>query len=139
MNGLERKSFWACGYRIMRDLSSGCQLSRKYRPVGVKDIFIACVDGLSGFPEATNTVYPKTKVQLCIVHMMRNSLKYMSFKDRKEVAKGLKHIYSSVSAEEAKHELEAFSDKWDKKYPAISSSWRGRWENVIVLFDYRIT
>lgn len=103
---------------------------------GVKDIFIACVDGLSGFPEAINTVYPKTKVQLCIVHMMRNSLKYVSFKDRKEVAKDLKLIYSSVSAEEAEHELESFSERWDKKYPAISRSWRSRWENVIVLFDY---
>jgi putative transposase len=75
---------------------------------GLKDIFIACVDGLSGFPEAINTVYPKTKVQLCIVHMMRNSLKYVSYKDRKEVAGDLKRIYSSISAEEAGFELEAF-------------------------------
>jgi len=103
---------------------------------GLKDIFIACVDGLSGFPEAINTVYPKTKVQLCIVHMMRNSLKYVSYKDRKEVAGDLKRIYSSISAEEAGFELEAFSDKWDKKYPAISKSWKSHWENVIVLFDY---
>lgn len=103
---------------------------------GIKDIFIACVDGLSGFPEAINTVYPKTAVQLCIVHMVRNSMKYVSFKDRKAVAADLKRIYSSISAGEAQHELERFSSLWDSKYPSISRSWQNRWENVIPLFSY---
>ncbi|ADD67451.1 transposase mutator type [Denitrovibrio acetiphilus DSM 12809] len=103
---------------------------------GVKDIFIACVDGLSGFPEAINTVYPKTAVQLCIVHMVRNSLKYVSYKDRKAVAADLKQIYSSVTAEQAAHELDKLADKWDSKYPAISRSWQAHWDNVIPLFDY---
>lgn len=103
---------------------------------GVQDIFIACVDGLSGFPEAINTGYPKAAVQLCIVHMVRNSLKYVSFKDRKAVAADLKQIYSSVTAEQAAGELEKLGEKWDSKYPAISRSWKSRWDNVIPLFDY---
>ena len=103
---------------------------------GVKDIFIACVDGLSGFPEAINTVFPKTKVQLCIVHMVRNSLRFVTWKDRKEVASDLKKIYKSITVEEAEEELSAFGRRWDEKYPSISKSWRKHWENLITLFDY---
>jgi transposase-like protein len=103
---------------------------------GVKDIFIACVDGLTGFPEAINNVFPKTKVQLCIVHMVRNSLKYVPYKNRKEVASDLKQIYQSISIDEAEHELNAFALKWDKQYGSISKLWRKHWENVIPLFDY---
>ena len=103
---------------------------------GVKDIIICCVDGLTGFPEAINTVYPKTAVQLCIVHMVRNSLKYVSYKDRKAVAADLKRIYTSVTSEEAAHELKLVSEKWDSKYPSISRSWNQHWDNIIPLFDY---
>ncbi len=103
---------------------------------GLKDIFIAAVDGLTGFPEAINTVYPKTKVQLCIVHMVRNSLKYVSWKERKAVAADLKKIYSSLSVEEAERELDAFSQQWDDKFPYISASWRKHWPNLITLFEY---
>jgi putative transposase len=103
---------------------------------GVKDIFIACVDGLTGFPEAINTVYPKTNVQLCTVHQVRNSLKYVSHKDKKEAAKDLKSIYTAVSLSEAEHALGKFADKWDDKYPAISKSWYSKWENLITIFDY---
>jgi transposase-like protein len=103
---------------------------------GVKEIFIACVDGLSGFPEAINTVFPKTKVQLCIVHMVRNSVKYVSYKDRKELTNELKKIYRSVELNEAETELERFADKWDKKYPTVSALWRRHWLNIIPLFDY---
>lgn len=103
---------------------------------GLKDIFIAAVDGLSGFPEAINTVYPQTKVQLCIVHMVRNSLKFVSWKDRKAVAADLKKIYQSVTVDEAEQELSAFSETWDEKYPTISQSWRRHWPNLITLFDY---
>lgn len=103
---------------------------------GVKDIFIASVDGLSGFPEAIETVFPDTKVQLCVVHQIRNSLKYVSYKDRKNVAADLKNIYRSVTEEEARMELDRFSETWDSQYPSISRSWRGNWKHLITLFDY---
>ena len=103
---------------------------------GVKDIFIAAVDGLSGFPEAINTVYPQTKIQLCIVHMVRNSLKFVTWKDRKAVAADLKKIYKSLTVDEADQELTAFGEKWDRKYPSINQSWRRHWPNLITLFDY---
>lgn len=103
---------------------------------GLQDILIACVDGLTGFPEAISTVYPETKVQLCIVHMVRNSLKYVSWKDRKELAKDLKNIYTSSTATEAELSLTEFSGKWDSKYPSISKSWLNHWEHIIPFFDY---
>jgi putative transposase len=103
---------------------------------GVKDIIIAAVDGLTGFPEAINTVYPKAQVQLCIVHMVRNSLRYVSFKDRKAVASDLKRIYQSITADEAAMELKHFAEKWDNRYPSIAKSWTTRWENIIPLFSY---
>jgi len=103
---------------------------------GLKDVFIAAVDGLTGFPEAINTVYPKTKVQLCIVHMVRNSLRFVSWKERKTVAADLKKIYSSLSVEEAERELDAFAQRWDEKFPTISASWRKHWPNLITLFEY---
>ncbi len=103
---------------------------------GLKDIFIAAVDGLTGFPEAINTVYPKTKIQLCIVHMVRHSLKFVSWKERKAVAADLRKIYQSVSVEEAEHELAAFAQRWDERFPSISASWRKHWPNLVTLFDY---
>ena len=103
---------------------------------GIKDIFIACVDGLKGFPEAINTAFPDTKVQLCIVHMVRNSLRFVTWKDRKAVAVDLKKIYSSPTVEEAERELINFTETWDKKYAAISKSWNEHWPNLITLFDY---
>lgn len=103
---------------------------------GVQDIFIAAVDGLTGFPEAINAVFPKTKIQLCIVHQVRNSLKYVSYKHRREVAKDLKKIYRSITEEEARMELDGFSAKWNKQYPSISKGWYQNWENLITLFDY---
>jgi transposase-like protein len=103
---------------------------------GIKDIFIACVDGLKGFPEAINTSYPDTKVQLCIVHMVRNSLRFVSWKDRKAVAADLKKIYSSLTVDEAERELAHFGEVWDKKYAAVSKSWTEHWPDLITLFDY---
>lgn len=103
---------------------------------GVEDIFIACVDGLTGFPDAISATFPKAKVQLCIVHMVRNSLKYVSYKDRKSCAQDLKRIYQSVNAEEALDELNAFSDKWDSKYAAISRMWHRHWDNLIPFFQF---
>jgi transposase-like protein len=103
---------------------------------GLEDIFIACVDGLTGFPEAIETVYPQTRVQLCIVHMVRNSLRYVSWRDRKTVAADLRKIYTAATVDEAELALAEFSEKWDEKFPTISQSWLKRWENIIPFFDY---
>ncbi len=103
---------------------------------GVKDILIACVDGLKGFPDAINTVYPDTQIQLCIVHMVRNSIKYVPWKDYKPVTADLKLIYQAVTEEEALLALDNFSAHWDAKYPQISRSWRAHWNNLNTLFNY---
>lgn len=103
---------------------------------GVQDVFIACVDGLKGFPEAIETVYPKTAVQLCIVHMVRYSLNYVSWKLRAEVATGLRTIYTASSAEEAEQQLDEFEQEWGADYPSIVKSWRSNWTRVIPFFDY---
>lgn len=103
---------------------------------GVKDIFIACVDGLTGFPEAINTVFPKTKIQLCIVHLVRNSLRYVPHKDMKAVAGDLKSIYRAVTLDQAEEALLLFGEKWYSKYPAISRSWNKHWQNITTLFAY---
>lgn len=103
---------------------------------GLKDILIACVDGLKGFPDAINAVYPQTQIQLCIVHMVRNSLKYVTWKDYKAVTADLKLIYRSATEEEALQALESVAERWDDKYPQISRSWRTHWENINTLFGY---
>ena len=103
---------------------------------GVEDILIACVDGLKGFPEAIEAVYPHADVQLCIVHLVRNSLNYVSWKQRKEVAAGLRAIYTTASAEEALIALDAFAQRWDAQYPQIAKSWRSNWARVIPFFAY---
>ena len=99
-------------------------------------MLIACVDGLKGFPEAINTAFPDAKIQLCIVHMVRHSLKFVPWKDYKEVTTDLKRIYQSVTEEEAVFELDRFAEKWDEKYPQISKSWHVNWPNLMTLFDY---
>jgi putative transposase len=103
---------------------------------GVRDIFIACVDGLSGFPDAITGVFSQTKVQLCIVHMVRNSLKYVVWKDKKELAADLAKIYRSATVAEAELNLAEFGEKWDGKYSSISTSWQRHWLNIITFFDY---
>ncbi len=103
---------------------------------GVQDIFIACVDGLTGMPEAIQSAYPKTWVQLCIVHMVRNSLKYVSWKDRKELVADLKAIYHAATEDQALLALDAFATKWDKRYPTISKSWRTHWAQVTPMFAF---
>ena len=92
--------------------------------------------GLKGFPDAINTAFPDTQIQLCIVHMVRNSLKYVTWKDYKAVTADLKRIYKSATEEEALLELDKFSDRWDDKYLQISRSWRAHWENLNTLFSY---
>ncbi|TLS74455.1 IS256 family transposase [Mariprofundus erugo] len=103
---------------------------------GVQDIFIACVDGLKGFPEAIEAVFPKTAVQLCIVHMVRYCLNFVSWKMRKDVAADLRAIYAAATAEEAELQLMAFDEKWDEAYPSIGQSWRRNWQRIIPFFDY---
>ncbi|MBI4808485.1 MAG: IS256 family transposase [Nitrosomonadales bacterium] len=103
---------------------------------GVQDIFIACVDGLKGFPEAIETVYPKTAVQLCIVHMVRYSLNYVSWKLRKEIAADLRTIYAAATVEEAEQNLNEFEEKWGAAYAPIAQSWRRNWPRIIPFFDY---
>lgn len=103
---------------------------------GVKDIFIACVDGLKGFEDAIHSVFPGTEVQLCIVHMVRNSLKFVSYRDRKKVAADLKRIYHSATADDAQSELDNFREIWDQKYPLIGKSWQNLWNGVTPFLAY---
>ncbi len=103
---------------------------------GVQDIFIACVDGLKGFPEAIETVYPQATVQLCIVHMVRNSLNYVGWNKRKEVAADLRMVYSAATLAEAEMALLDFEQQWNEAYPSIAKSWRGNWQRIIPFFDY---
>jgi putative transposase len=103
---------------------------------GVQDIFIACVDGLKGFPEAIETIYPKTDVQLCIVHMVRYSLNYVSWKLREQVALGLKAVYGAATVDEAEQRMDEFEAEWGAAYPPIVQSWRRNWNRLIPFFDY---
>ncbi|AHG18800.1 transposase [Chania multitudinisentens RB-25] len=103
---------------------------------GLQDILIACIDGLKGFPDAINSVYPQTHIQRCIIHMVRNSLKYVSWKDYKAVTSGLKTVYQASTEEAALMALDKFAGVWDEKYPQISKSWRSHWENLNTFFGY---
>ena len=103
---------------------------------GLNDILIACVDGLKGFPDAINAVYPEARIQLCIVHMVRNSLRFVSWKDYKAVTRDLKAIYQAPTEEAGQQALEAFAAAWDSRYPQISRSWQANWANLATFFAY---
>ncbi len=103
---------------------------------GVKDILIACKDGLSGFSEAINTVFPKTEIQLCVIHQIRHSLKYIPYKYRKEFMKDLKKVYQALTLKEAELAFEQFKGKWGKKYPIIIRSWEKNWDELTAYFKY---
>ena len=103
---------------------------------GLHDIFVACIDGLSGFPEAIRAAYPQATVQLCIVHLVRAALRYVSTEDSKAVVADLKKIYQAATVLEAEQALEAFAQAWDAKYPTIAKAWRAKWADIITLFDY---
>jgi putative transposase len=103
---------------------------------GIEQIYVACTDGLKGFPEAINSVFPKTIVQLCIVHMVRNSVKYVSYKDLKAVTADLKKIYSAINESEGIRELQNFSKNWDDKYPAISDMWQRLWSGIAPFYSF---
>jgi len=119
----EGAKFWL---RVMNELKNR----------GVADVFIAVVDGLKGFPEAITAVFPETSVQTCIVHMIRNSLNFVGWKERKAVASDLKLVYRAATAEAAARQLDAFEGKWSERYPPIAQSWRRNWEQVIPFFAY---
>jgi len=119
----ESASYWAC---VASDLKKR----------GVTDIFIACHDNLKGLGEAINAVFPKTKQQLCIVHQIRNSVKYVPYKDRKAVCADLKKIYGAVNLGAAEYALEGFREKWEKRYPAILRSWDDNWAELTTFFEY---
>jgi putative transposase len=103
---------------------------------GLKDVLIACVDGLKGLPEAIESVFAKTQVQLCLVHQVRNSLAFVSYKDRKAVAADLKAIYTAATLGEAEAELDEFDEKWSGRYAMIAKSWRANWLRLIPMFNY---
>jgi len=103
---------------------------------GMKDVFIFCTDGLTGFPEAIEAVYPRSKIQLCIVHMIRNSTKFVNWKDRKTLCGDLKSVYQAATMEQAELALLEFGEKWDKKYPGISQMWRNKWVHISPFFAY---
>ena len=123
LNESEGAKFWL---QVLTDLQNR----------GVKDILIASVDGLKGFPEAINSVFPETEVQLCIVHQIRNSLKYVASKNQKQFARELKKVYQAFTKEEAELELDKLEEKWGKKYPIIFESWRNKWDNLSNYFKY---
>jgi putative transposase len=112
------------------------QVVTELKSRGVQDILIACVDGLRGFPDAIEAVFPQTQIQLCMVHLVRHSLSYVSHKDRKAVADGLKSVYQAATADEAERQLARFEEEWDTKYPVIARSWRQNWARVIPMFSY---
>ena len=119
----EGASFWA---QVLTELNNR----------GLKDVFIFCVDGLTGFPDAIKGIYPKADIQLCIVHLVRNSLRYVGWKYRKELARDLKEIYHAGTLEGAEAALLRLGEKWNEKSPAIYSLWERNWENIITIFTY---
>ena len=123
LNVSEGAKFWL---QVLTDLNNR----------GVQDILIASVDGLKGFPEAINSVFPNTEVQLCIVHQIRNSLKFIGSANQKQFATELKSVYQAFTKEEAEIELDKLEERWGKKYPIVFTSWRNKWENLSVYFQY---
>jgi len=106
------------------------------RSRGVEEVLICCVDGLSGFKEAIQSVFPMTLVQLCIVHMVRNCVKYVSDKDRRAVCKDLRKIYTSTNVEQAQAALESFDQIWGKKYGIIVKKWQEKWDDLLIFLDF---
>lgn len=119
----ESASFWL---GVLNDLKNR----------GVEDILIVCKDGLTGFSEAINAVFPQTELQLCVIHQIRNSMKYVSYKDRKPLMADLKPVYQALTLEEAELKFEEFKDKWQKKYPLVVRSWENNWLELTAYFKY---
>jgi putative transposase len=103
---------------------------------GVEDVVIACIDGLKGFPEAIHSIFPKAEIQLCVIHQIRNTLKYISYKDKKEFIRDLKMVYQADTKEAAENNLLYLSEKWERKYPIVIKSWQDNWELLSTYFKY---
>ncbi|MBO8152687.1 MAG: transposase, partial [Candidatus Marinimicrobia bacterium] len=103
---------------------------------GVEDILIACVDGLKGFPEAIESIFPQTRVQLCVIHQIRNSLRYISYKDQREFMKDLRRVYQAPTKAVAEEELVQLEKKWGQRYPIVIRSWKSKWEHLSTYFEY---
>jgi putative transposase len=112
------------------------QIVTELKTRGVSDIFIACVDSLKSFPEAIEAIYPQTQVQLCMVHLVRHSLSYVSHRDHKQVATDLKTIYQAATLEEAERQLQQFEETWNVSYPVIARLWRANWSHIVPMFGY---
>ena len=133
----EPRRFSGCGSSRAKGAKFWLRVMNELRDRGVEDVLIAIVDGLKGFPEAITAVFPQTQVQTCIVHLLRHSLEFVSYKDRKAVAAALKGIYRAKNAEAGNAALEDFADgQWGRKYPAIAQSWRRNWSEVIPFFAF---
>ena len=122
-----------CGSPRPKGAKFWLQIVTELKNRGVQVIFIACVDGIKGFPEAIEAVFPDAQVQLCVVHLVRHSLNYVGWKQRKEVAADLQHVYRAATREEAELHLAAFAEKWDSQFPTISKSWRANWERIVAV------
>ncbi len=123
IGGNESSKFWL---GVLNDLKNR----------GIEDILIACKDGLSGFSEAINSVFPQTEIQLCVIHQIRNSLKYVSYKERKELVPDLKKVYQALTIDEAEYAFEEFKEKWGSKHPIIVRSWENNWDELAAYFKY---
>src|SRR5262245_42474515 len=124
------------GSRTPRAPSSGCRSLTELKQRGVRDVLVCCVDGLKGFPEAIEAVFPNTWVQTCVVHLVRHSLRFGARKQRDQVAKALKPIYTAPDIEAAAEALEAFDHEWGERYPVITQAWRDAWEHVIPFLSF---
>ena len=126
----------ACGFEQTEGAKFWLHVLTDLKTRGVQDILFVCVDGLTGFPEAIEATFPHATVQTCLVHQVRSSLRFVSYKDRKPLASDLRKIYTAVDAEHAADELTAFAEKWDHRYPMISASWLERWEQITPFLAY---
>src|SRR5947199_8561287 len=112
------------------------QVLSELKQRGVRDILICCVDGLKGFPEAIEAIYPATTVQTCVVHLLRHSLKYVPRREREQVARDLKPVYTAIDADAAQIALEVFDEKWGQRFPVITQAWLNAWEYVIPFLEF---
>jgi len=132
------------GYRDLLGLYIGSSESAKFwmqvltdlQTRGLEDILIACIDNLSGFVEAIESIYPKTDIQLCVIHQIRNSKKYLSYKDSKEFMADLRTVYTASTKQKAEHSLNRLDQKWSGQYPKVIQSWRRNWDQLSLFYQY---
>ena len=125
-----------CGFQKTEGAKFWLQVLTELKQRGVSDVLVCCVDGLTGFPDAIEAVYPQTWVQTCVVHQIRSSLRFVPYKDKKKVAHDLRKIYTAVDRDHAESQLEAFAETWDPKYPMISASWIEHSERIVPFLSF---